>query len=140
MIQSGAAFVAISFTKKAMNGAQNHTKQTKRKTPKMKTQNHTPGPWRTWTDGGHISVIEVKNPLEICAVTLYKDGRHNANADFIVRACNSHAELVEALERLQTATTKMLAGGYNRGLAEMHNDIGNAGEAARAALQKAGAL
>lgn len=66
------------------------------------------------------------------------DSEDAENIAFIVRAVNSHNELVTALKDLQIVTTKMLAGGYNLKMAEMHKDIGNAAEAARSALKSAG--
>lgn len=58
----------------------------------------SPLPWKVWTSGDKVSIVEVKNPLEVCAVTLYKNGRERANAHLIVKAVNEHAALVAVAE------------------------------------------
>lgn len=69
------------------------------------TQKHTPTPWKT--DGNEIwqekPIIENKH-FHICKVHgVCQTQVNKANASFIVRACNSHDELVEALKRTHKA-------------------------------------
>ena len=65
--------------------------------------NHTPGPWivNTWTTGRRT--IETMNGLVICEVHNTHDG-NEANARFVVQACNAHEELLEALKTLCAPT------------------------------------
>lgn len=65
---------------------------------------HTPTPWRLQPIGGDL-FIDGKGPEFIC--DMLRGGADenriavvDSNAAFIVRACNSHYELVEALEGL----------------------------------------
>jgi hypothetical protein len=73
-------------------------------------QAHTPLPWSThqshvYAPDGAI-LAQVHNPGSKCT-----DYPLVANAEFIVRACNSHYELIEALEPLVgAATARALAG------------------------------
>jgi len=77
---------------------------------------HTSGPWKVkeWTYGnGRESFLTIEGPTDAIARThlLYRPQephtRHVeeeiANAEFIVRAVNSHDELVEALQNLHDA-------------------------------------
>lgn len=66
---------------------------------------HTPLPWKhiRQSDGSH----DIVAPRDTGAVLVATCGRQRCNdgliagnADLIVRGCNGHAELVEALERL----------------------------------------
>ena len=68
---------------------------------------HTPTPWRVAPSGGisgngEIVVCNDIPTLIECEEKPITDGfgRASANAEFIVRAVNSHAELVEALRAL----------------------------------------
>lgn len=60
------------------------------------TQKHTPGPWTSRNDHGQFAIIGAE-PSWICAVDK-KAHNAEANAAFIVRACNSHYELLELLK------------------------------------------
>lgn len=66
----------------------------------MSNAKHTPTPWMVGKYGGIFPASGGS------AITLmyHKDGSPRANAkansEFIVRACNAHDELLEALERL----------------------------------------
>lgn len=61
---------------------------------------HTPTPWRTGGNFKSISVGLGDVITEITTVHGIQDipGSRKANAEFIVRACNLHDELVLALE------------------------------------------
>lgn len=82
---------------------------------------HTPRPWKLGKNDGNIVqhiydadgtwIAYTRSPDAMpCEVT-------TANADFIVRACNSHYELVEALalaaDRLELSA-KRLGGSYEK--------------------------
>ena len=68
----------------------------------MTNAKHTPTPW-FYSNG---EVYDIKDN-QICLVSYYQDGRVKANAAFIVRACNSHDALVEALEALEARALEM---------------------------------
>ena len=75
---------------------------------------HTPGPWRLedWVDAGNGARVMAADGGPVCRVdgatawagvagTGVRTSRErDANAAFIVQACNSHDELLEALEEL----------------------------------------
>lgn len=67
---------------------------------------HTPGPWHyfraSW--GGYVVDSPNKNIADIHAY-LTSPEEQEANARFIVRACNAHDGLVEALETIAAAHT-----------------------------------
>lgn len=69
----------------------------------MKTQAHTPLPWKVARHGTTLAntsiEVEAENGMTV-AVASYC-GRAGENAYFIVKACNSHYELVAALEIAQ---------------------------------------
>lgn len=68
------------------------------------TTEHTPTPWEVnqWASG-----IEISAPDQHYTVALLRDCNNaEANAAFIVTACNSHAALVEALENLEYLARK----------------------------------
>lgn len=65
---------------------------------------HTPTPWNV--NGGMRPGIKTvyADSGSICEMTnsqAHSDAEQEANAAFIVRACNNHDELVSALENLQ---------------------------------------
>lgn len=82
------------------------------------TPAHTPLPWRVCpsfpadiqADGTEIaSCFEEKHIGQTWTIEgpiTVSYGEHKANAAFIVRACNSHYQLVEALENANTLLTK----------------------------------
>jgi hypothetical protein len=61
-----------------------------------------------------------------------------ANADFIVRACNTHAELVTSLEGLIQAT-EFLTANWEHNLSEAVSDLSRAAEEAKSVLVHANA-
>ena len=71
----------------------------------MSEAKHTPLPWRLFAENGFV---EVRADDVLVAVVNWQgfndsfrsDDGHLANAEFIVRAVNSHAALVAALEKL----------------------------------------
>ena len=72
----------------------------------MSTPAHTPTPWKVIKGG--VIIYAQRNPggRKTYLADVSQDPGINqsiANAAFIVRACNSHAALVAALERLLTA-------------------------------------
>lgn len=79
----------------------------------MKKIEHTPGEWTCSTqpfqgqtaiiggDGFRVAVTSDGNKTRSSLV-------HEANAAFIVRACNNHAELVAALARAEALFTEAL--------------------------------
>lgn len=88
----------------------------------MNTQDaaiHTPGPWRVTERmiierpiviKEHISLAPIGGPT-FAFFPAGRDARvdlQKANAAFIVRACNNHGALVDALEYILTASTNGL--------------------------------
>lgn len=59
------------------------------------TQQHTPTPW-TWARQNPGALTEGENELFFINSVAFELSK--ANAEFIVRACNAHDELVAALE------------------------------------------
>ena len=60
---------------------------------------HTPGPWtigrgRRWITSGDVDIARIHDVSKI------GEAEAVANAEFIIRACNSHDALLEALENL----------------------------------------
>jgi hypothetical protein len=57
---------------------------------------HTPGPWsigkRRWITSGDLDIARIHSVSKI------GEAEAVANAEFIIRACNSHDALLEALE------------------------------------------
>jgi len=72
---------------------------------------HTPTPWlvNVWTTGRRT--IETDNRLVIAEIhQTHKDKERTANAEFIVRACNCHDELLEACQYLVDAFATVAQG------------------------------
>ena len=61
---------------------------------------HTPGPWVAQAIKGHNNTLVYKrivaNGEPIAFAGVYKGHNAEANAEFIVRACNSHYDLLES--------------------------------------------
>ena len=73
----------------------------------MTNAKHTPGPWQGYMEN-KTAYIESKADQKIiasCGITTSPESK--ANAAFIVRACNSHDALVEALEALEARALEM---------------------------------
>jgi len=60
---------------------------------------HTPGPWsigkRRWITSGDLDIARIHSVSKI------GEAEAVANAEFIVRACNSHYDLLETLDILR---------------------------------------
>lgn len=98
---------------------------------------HTPTPWRWWTSNSFLrlsSDVTGKDGDVLSAVTQGEDDPvlniSDADAEFIVRACNAHDELV-------TAADAMLAELLFRAEGYRSIPLSAAGKALRAALAKA---
>lgn len=66
------------------------------------SENHTPTPWRTPV--GSPTYIDDRNGRSIAICHRLCEGERmpaEANAAFIIRACNSHDTLVKTLEKLR---------------------------------------
>lgn len=66
-------------------------------------QTHTPTPWQQGTSANRRAMDTIftdKGQVQICRVdtSCPEDGENEANAAFIVKACNAHDELVKTLE------------------------------------------
>jgi hypothetical protein len=96
--------------------------------PKSNRTTHTPGPWKAgeaaWFRGrAHDDTESGKRPITSTApgargVIANVYGR--ANAEFIVRACNAHDELLAALKELRAAIT---VGSTDDGKEEISRDV-----------------
>lgn len=98
---------------------------------------HAPTPWKIVSPGPYWKEVPWNVHAvsgDIVANTHYGDsaegGKAHANAEFIVRACNSHDDLLEALEAF--TNTFESAKPF-----ELLADLSKAYEKARAALKKA---
>jgi len=60
-------------------------------------QSHTPGPW--YIHHNKVDIISSQDRFLIAHVsTEYRGNEYEANAEFIVRACNDHDELLTQLK------------------------------------------
>lgn len=78
------------------------------------TTKHTPGPWRTRIavadQGQPLVIYPPDGNLRIAKICINKgEETMQANAQFIVQACNSHDELLEACKLAQKYVAKMVA-------------------------------
>ena len=109
----------------------------------MKAQ-HTPGPWKINKENGLIYADREDDEIEVSPCICVFEDRGNAspvwvdreeeaqaNAQFIVTACNSHYELLEALQRLQLEVIHFRDSGI--GIPHLNTAL----EAAKSAIQKA---
>ena len=63
---------------------------------------HTPGPWSVWTESnGAHQFIEQKTSRVDSVLIAELAPAHEANADFIVRACNAHEALLAELKTVR---------------------------------------
>ena len=63
----------------------------------MTQTQHTPTPFE---DSGNVEIIKIKNVVTLEPIAFLKPGypQNKANAEFIVRACNSFDDMLEACE------------------------------------------
>jgi hypothetical protein len=80
---------------------------------------HTPGPWFTKRQGFSTVYVEARlrdgwiQEVAACGPTEAGSEQQEANAEFIVRACNSHDQLVAALKAARDLIYAEVAdGGY----------------------------
>lgn len=101
---------------------------------------HTPTPWTAEPSAAHYEILcgrgaeSVPHATQVANVLMIGERREacRANADFIIRACNAHDELVAALRGLIETAEWAVPDTREKGL---HGVIADA----RAALAKAGA-
>ena len=91
---------------------------------------HTPTPWRRSPRCVESILTDEESPLVVAFVNINKE----ANAEFIVRACNAHDALVEALREIQTLAAYMQSDQTGRKLLE------KIGGKCQSALKAAGEL
>ena len=96
---------------------------------------HTPTPWKAnkWAPGWEISAPE--SHYTVCRLT--DCNNEEANAAFIVRACNSHDELLEALKGLLLEVTGAHSGTSSIFAEELKSGRSFHIAVARAAIAKA---
>ena len=88
--------------------------------------NHTPTPWRMGPalhEGYHAAVMALSHTL----IANFGDGsvgkaEHEANAEFIVRACNSHDAMVEALEAMYLQMSHFESAWEEAGVVDLYGD------------------
>ena len=84
----------------------------------METPKHTPGPWKAVRDNSHLRLqqwdVYADNGRGKLLAEVLGDNAE-ANADFIVRACNAHDDLLAALRGLTNAL-------FETGLATLPGD------------------
>jgi hypothetical protein len=93
--------------------------------PKSNRTTHTPGPWKAgeaaWFRGRANDDTESgKRPITSGAHGVIANVYGSANAEFIVRACNAHDELLAALKELRAAIT---VGSTDDGKEEISRDV-----------------
>ncbi len=85
----------------------------------MNKSQHTPGPWlhvhQTASDYSHdIMAVNEQGPptlIATCGCQVCIDGHVFANAEFIVRACNAHDELLATCKKVEAITAEMTING-----------------------------
>lgn len=87
------------------------------------TQNHTPTPWTIETVQTSVGFVYKIGPFpwigdKVNHACIYVDYNNNAptlkaNAEFIVRACNAHDDLVDALEAVLEAYRDQMSQEYD---------------------------
>ena len=106
---------------------------------------HAPTPWATENMTGDCDLIYSLGAEYGIARTLSPDEVDNArtceetqaNADFIVRACNSHDQLLAACELWNEFATKVFCTGFGleiNGRLINHTDLNKAWDATRAVI------
>lgn len=90
------------------------------------TRQHPPGPW-TLREGVFIDAPAEKQIIHIRGVK--NDPETRATANFIITACNSHAAMLAALEKIVTELSQHTDAHYTR-----NNPVWYALEHARAAI------
>lgn len=73
-------------------------------TPKIDRTTHTPGPWHIDRMAAGPSFYVIDEAGEDIARVRGGDDRSHPNAEFIVRACNSHEELLEVVRMVANAS------------------------------------
>lgn len=95
----------------------------------MSDTQHTPGPWKVKTPKGLVGleregdrlIVSEETKEHVAAVFQYRNDNHKdkttslANAEFIVTACNSHADLLAACEALIGRAEKYATGSTEGG-------------------------
>lgn len=73
----------------------------------MNTATHTPTPWNVTRDENHVrALIRDAGFMRVAECgRAFVPGIAEANAAFIVRACNAHDELVAALRKVEHTIT-----------------------------------
>ena len=68
----------------------------------MNTQKHTSGKWEAWKDGSVIAKFKTGQSCKVAESNdlFLIDGTAEANAQFIVKACNNHYQLLEACKKV----------------------------------------
>lgn len=83
-----------------------------KKNMKQETSKHTPGKWGLTADENWIFAVDVpKNGGDIiCLAPDMPSSLDNwkANAEFIVRACNAHEEMLEEIKELKNEKSVMI--------------------------------
>ena len=99
---------------------------------------HTPTPWFYEPEGGMIFAGTKTDAIHVVDIRGYGAGLPmDLNAEFIVTACNSHDDLLEACKGLLNDSVVSGMGARIRDHSKYHG-IPNPLDAARAAISKAG--
>ena len=86
--------------------------ETKAEAAPAQVAQHTPGPWHYQQNtDAYTHIVRDSEERYVCGCSQDSKGNAKANAAFIVRACNCHEELLQALQELLNRNEIML--GYN---------------------------
>lgn len=95
-------------------------------------QNHTPLPWIVSTQNERL-ILSAKGDAVATVLAGIPFAEQDANAAFIVTACNAYPELVEALQNVLADASRALE---TRTVADMDFAVVHIEQSARAALDK----
>ena len=82
----------------------------------MKTQvQQTPGPWKVFAGNGLVRISDIHGMAPIAEMMHHNHPLNEANAAFIVRACNAYYDLLAACEKVLDSLGNMTTEDFRLG-------------------------
>jgi aspartate/glutamate racemase len=103
------------------------------------TAQHTETPWRVFDVFSDVEIVADRPTANETESIVQFKGQQNAraNAGFIVRACNTHADLIEAMQDMTEAAQAVIDNWSQGDLAAAVNGLEASIEAARTTIESA---